>query len=207
VDSAGNLYVADSFNQIIRKLMRVGTNWVVTTLAGLTGSSGSAEGPGSSARFYFPTGVAVDGAGNLYVSDTYNNTIRKLTPVATNRFVTTLGGMAGSYGTDDGAGSAARFSNPNGVAVDSAGNLYVVDFYFNTIRKGYAPPKILNFGFTGGQFRFDLTGPPGLSVIVEASIDLASWLPVSTNIFTGMLHFSDTDSGLTFNRFYRARLP
>src|SRR5262245_11415827 len=97
--------------------------------------------------------------------------------------VTTLGGMPGFYGTANGAGSDARFSNPSGIAVDSAGNLYVADFYFNTIRKGYPPPKILNFGFIGGQFRFDLTGPAGLSVTVEASSDLLSWLPIWTNTF------------------------
>jgi len=57
--------------------------------------------------------------------------------------VTTLGGMAGIYGTADGRGSAARFCNPNGVAVDGAGNVYVADFYFNTIRVGYPPPMIL----------------------------------------------------------------
>src|SRR6185436_10389375 len=105
--------------------------------------------------------------GNLYVTDAYNNTIRKLTLTGTNWMVTTLGGMAGRYGTADGTGNAARFSNPAGVAVDSAGNIYVADFYFNTIRKGYPPPRILNAGFVAGQFRFDLTAPPGQSVVVE----------------------------------------
>jgi len=83
--------------------------------------------------------------------------------------------MTGFYGAVDGTGSAARFSNPNGVAVDNAGNIYVADFYFNTIRKGYPPPKIFNFGFIGGQFRFDLTGPTGQVVVVETSPDLVSW--------------------------------
>jgi DNA-binding beta-propeller fold protein YncE len=118
--------------------------------------------------------------------------------------VTTLGGMAGFYGTADGAGSIARFSNPSGIAVDNAGNLYVADFYFSTIRKGYPPPKISNFGLVAGQFRFDLTAPPGQPVIVEASPDLMSWLPIWTN--TSPFSLSDPQSGNFSNRFYRAQL-
>src|SRR5436190_7493883 len=114
--------------------------------------------------------------------------------------------MAGIYGTAEGAGSAARFSNPNGVAVDSAGNVYVADFYFNTIRVGYPPPLILEPAFIGGQFRFNLTGPSEQSVIVEATADLVNWLPISTNTFTGPLNFNDPQSGLYSNRFYRAHL-
>ena len=97
----------------------------------------SADGIGSAARFIYPSGIAVDNATNLYVADSYNNTIRKLAPIGTNWVVTTLGGIPGFHGTADGTGSTARFSNPNGVAVDGDGNLYVADFYFNTIRKGY----------------------------------------------------------------------
>jgi hypothetical protein len=92
------------------------------------------------------------------------------------------------------------------VALDSAGNLYVADYFLSTIRKGYPPPKILNFGFISGQFRFDLTGPPGLSVIVEASPDLTTWLPIATNTFTGSLSFSDPQSGASPSRFYRAQV-
>ncbi len=69
VDSAGNVYVADLDNHTIRKVTPVGTNWVVTTLAGLAGSSGSADGTNSAARFNVPAGVAVDSAGNVYVAD------------------------------------------------------------------------------------------------------------------------------------------
>ena len=77
VDSAGNVYVADTSNHTIRKVTPAG---VVTTLAGLAGNSGSADGTGSAARFYLPCGVAVDSAGNVYVADTGNHTIRKVTP-------------------------------------------------------------------------------------------------------------------------------
>ena len=135
VDTNGNVYVADTVNHTIREMTPVGTNWVVTTLAGLAGSPGSADGTGSAARFNNPGGVAVDSAGNLYVADAGNNTIRKVTPVGTNWVVTTLAGLAGSPGSADGTDSAAQFNQPYGVAVDSAGNVYVADTCNDTIRK------------------------------------------------------------------------
>jgi hypothetical protein len=130
VDSAGNVYVADTENDTIRKVTPGG---VVTTLAGLAASPGSADGAGSAARFSWPMGVAVDSAGNLYVTDYSNDTIRKLTADGT---VTTLAGQANSSGTADGTGSAAQFSFPYGVVVDSAGNVYVADTQNSTIRIG-----------------------------------------------------------------------
>jgi sugar lactone lactonase YvrE len=132
LDTNGNVYVADTYNYTIRKMTPVGTNWVVTTLAGLAGLAGSADGMGTAARFNEPNGVAVDNAGNLYVTDLKNHTIREVTPAG---MVTTLAGLAGSYGSADGTGTAARFANPYGVAVDSAGNVYVTDSGNSTIRK------------------------------------------------------------------------
>ncbi len=135
LDSVGNLYVTDTGNHTIRKVAPVGTNWVVTTLAGKAGSPGSADGTNSAARFNTPLGVALDSAGNLYVADFNNDTIRKVTPVGTNWVVTTLAGKAGSPGSADGTNSAARFNGPTGVTVDSAGNAYVSDYGNDTIRK------------------------------------------------------------------------
>ena len=129
VDSAGNVFVADSLNHTIRKITSAG---VVTTLAGTAGSSGSTDGTGSAARFSQPEGVAVDSAGNVFVADSNNFTIRKVTSAGV---VTTLAGLAGSGGSADGTGSAARFSQPQGVAVDSAGNVFVADASNYTIRK------------------------------------------------------------------------
>ncbi len=129
VDRGGNVYVGDSGNRTIRKISPAGD---VTTLAGLAGQLGSADGTGSSARFHNPRGVAVDSAGNLYVADSWNHTIRKVTPSGE---VTTLAGQAGARGSADGTGSAARFNEPSGVAVDRAGNVYVAEPRNNTVRK------------------------------------------------------------------------
>src|ERR1022692_2587578 len=108
------------------------TPYTFTTLAGLAGNYGSADGTGSAARFDYPDGLAVDGAGNIYVADTYNHTIRKVTPAGV---VTTLAGLAGFSGSANGTGSVARFYFPDGVAVDTNGNVYVADTYNYTIRK------------------------------------------------------------------------
>jgi sugar lactone lactonase YvrE len=129
VDSSGNVFVADSSNHTIRKVTSSG---VVTTLAGLAGSSGSSDGTGSAARFNNPFGIAVDSSGNVFVADTSNRTIRKVTSAGV---VTTLAGSAGNSGSADGTGSAARFNNPNGIAADTAGNLFVADTSNRTIRK------------------------------------------------------------------------
>jgi sugar lactone lactonase YvrE len=129
LDGDGNLYVADDNEHTIRKRSTDGT---VTVFAGLAGSSGSANGTGSAARFKFPLGVAVDSGGNVFVADSGNNTIRKITPTG---LVTTLAGRAGTFGTNDGTGSAARFSYPNDVVVDNAGNVFVADLSNFTIRR------------------------------------------------------------------------
>jgi len=129
VDGAGNVYVADSFNETIRKITPAG---VVSTLAGAAASRGDADGTGGSARFNYPAGVAVDGAGNVYVADAYNDTIRKITP---GGVVTTLAGSAGISGSNDGTGIYALFNQPIGLTADGAGNVYVADTGNATIRK------------------------------------------------------------------------
>lgn len=129
VDAAGNLYVADSMNDTIRKITATGA---VTTFAGTAGLSGSANGNGATARFNLPTGLAIDGTGNVYVSDTTNNLIRKITATGD---VTTLAGLDGVSGSQDGTGGTAFFNHPNGLTIDSAGNLYVADTGNSVIRK------------------------------------------------------------------------
>ncbi len=145
VDSAGNVYVADSYNCTIRKITAGG---VVTTLAGRAGMSGATDGTGNAARFDWPTGIAVDPAGTLYVTDTPNSTVRKIT---TGGVVTTLAGAAGMQGWTDGAGSAARFSTPFGLGLDGAGNVFVVDFFNSAIRKISPGGEVTTFAGLGLQ--------------------------------------------------------
>jgi len=125
-DSAGNVFVADSYT--IRKISPAGE---VSTLAGLAGYPGSADGPGDKARFSWPAGIAVDSADNLYVADRY--TIRKITPAG---WVTTLAGVYGRGGSADGLSGKALFSDQEkGIAVDGAGAVYVADAFNHAIRK------------------------------------------------------------------------
>ena len=135
VDSSGNLYTAEILNHTVRKITPMGTNWVVSTIAGLAGVPGSADGTNSDARFDHPNGVTIDGAGNLFVVDHYNHTIRKIALLGTNWVVSTVAGLAGYRNHDDGTNSDARFFSPTGIAVDDAGNLNVTDTLNFTIRK------------------------------------------------------------------------
>jgi sugar lactone lactonase YvrE len=128
VDSAGNLYLGDNVQNTIQKVEPGGAP---SLLAGIPGVAGSTDGPGTSATFNTPTGVAVDSAGNVYVADTGNSTIRMISPSGT---VTTLAGTAGTLGSTDGTGPAALFFNPFGVSVDSNGIVYVADTNNSTIR-------------------------------------------------------------------------
>jgi streptogramin lyase len=129
VDSAGNVYVADTGNDEIRKITPAGA---VTTLAGMPGQSGSTDGTGSAARFGAAVGVAVDSAGNVYVADRNNDEIREISP---SGVVTTLAGIAGDVGSHNGPESTATFDFPTSVAVDNAGNVYVSEYRNNDVRK------------------------------------------------------------------------
>jgi hypothetical protein len=152
-DGNGNVYVADTGNSTIRKIAAGGA---VTTFAGVAGVAGSSDGTGPSARFNAPLGVAVDNVGNVYVADTNNNTIRKITAGGT---VTTLAGTAGQTGSGDGAGGSARFNGPYAVAVDASGNVYVADHTNGTIRKIDTSDTVSTLAGTAGQLGFtDGTG-------------------------------------------------
>jgi streptogramin lyase len=135
IDVGGNLYLTDTGNDTIRKLIPLGTNWVASTIAGQAGIPGSADGTNSGAHFASPYGLAVDTVGNLYVADTGNATLRKLSPAGTNWVVTTIAGLAGNYGYLDGTNSGAHFYEPLGLAVNPAGAIFVADYFNNCIRE------------------------------------------------------------------------
>ncbi|GAL84278.1 endoglucanase-like protein [Sporocytophaga myxococcoides] len=128
-DAAGNIYVVDYYNHKIRKITPAG---IVTTLAG-SGSLGSADGMGIAASFNFPTGIVLDAAGNIYITDSGNHKIRKITP---GGVVSTFAG-SGDWRPlgDDGLGTSASFDNPKGITIDASGNLYVADMMNRKIRK------------------------------------------------------------------------
>ena len=130
VDATGNIYTADPLNSVIRKTPPEGI--MAKVFAGTMGVHGNADGPGLSASFSAPRGLAVDLAGNVYVADPGNHTIRKITPGGT---VITIAGIAGSAGDTDGPITSATFNKPTALAVDPAGNIYVADFGNQAVRK------------------------------------------------------------------------
>ena len=133
LDKAGNIYIADNGNAVIRKITPAG---VVTTVAGIAGFPGNVDGDVNTARFYYVSDMVVDSGGNLFVLDSASvSTIRK---VSTNGLVTTFAGhQVGTFGGyADGVGTNAGVpSSPFGMTIDAADNLYVADFYNNSIRK------------------------------------------------------------------------
>jgi sugar lactone lactonase YvrE len=182
IDTAGNLYVADTSNNTIRKITVTVPYFypvsVVTTLAGQAGVTGSSDGSGTAARFNHPAGVAVDTTGNVYVADTDNNEIREVTAAGV---VSTLAGRAGNAGSADGSGSAASFNGPSGIVADATGNLYVADTLNHTIRKVTSAGVVTTIagitsasGFadaTGSAARFH--GPQGLALDASGNLFVA----------------------------------
>ncbi len=186
VDGTGNLYVTDTSTSIIRKITQAG---VVTTLAGMAGVTGAADGTGPAAKFNHPQDLAVDTVGNLYVADSGNNTIRMITP---GGVVTTIGGVAGIVGSEDGIGAAARFNNPTGVAVDTSGNLYVTGYNNSAVRKAQLASIPVITAQPVGQ-----TLTPGSNV--QFSVSATSILPLTYQWYVNGSPFSGaTGNTLSF---------
>ena len=150
VDASGNLYVSDVGNALVRKVTPTG---VVSTVAG-SGAAGFAEGIGAAASFNFNLGVTVDASGTVYVGDTGNRRIRKVTP---GGVVTTLAG-SGATAYADGTGAAASFGAPYGVAADATGSVYVADYLNRRIRKVTSSGVVTTVAGSGTQDVVDGTG-------------------------------------------------
>jgi secreted PhoX family phosphatase len=171
------------------------------------------DGTNGAARFAEPSGVAVDSHGNVYVADTYNATIRLVAPSGTNWVVTTLVGLAGSQGTNDGTGNLGLLNQPNGLAVDGAGNLFIADTGNDTIRKGFPAssvprPVLQTPSVRAGQFGFGITGLPNLAVVVQSSSNLIQWQNVSGNyyVLVNGTNFYPGPNPPQSNQFYRVQV-
>jgi sugar lactone lactonase YvrE len=137
LDTNGNLYVADEGSETIRKINAKG---VVSTLAGAVRERGYADGQGATAKFNAPTGVTIDKAGSIYVTDSRNASIRKISPTGD---VITMAGRVRHDGNADGIGAAAQFSHPFALTADKRGNLFVADTGNETVRKIYPNGKVV----------------------------------------------------------------
>ena len=206
VDDFTNIFVTDYAGGAIRKITPIGKDWVVTTIAGSFGSSGSSDGEGANARFNGPTGIALDREGSLWISDSGNQTLRKLVPRGTNWMVTTVAGSAGLPGAADGYGASAGFRMPGGIAVDSALNLYIADTGNDTIRFGQPVPSlqiisvdgrpILSWSASASNFALEsgLLAPDG-----------SSWVPIVEGVTATPSGFFFTNNEVSSPLFYRLR--
>ncbi|CAI2719302.1 NHL domain-containing protein [Nitrospina watsonii] len=178
-DKQGNLYIADRENHVVRK---VDTNGIITTVAG-TGSAGYSgdKGPATEAQLDLPSDMAVDNAGNLYISDRSNNVIRKVTP---DGIITTYAGTGDDgYNGDNMPALRANLDKPFGLTVDNAGNLYIADRGNNRIRKVDAESGLIStiagdggfffIGDNGPAYRASIAGPTDVAVDDEGNVYIA----------------------------------
>jgi uncharacterized protein (TIGR03437 family) len=185
VDGSGNLYIADTGNHRVRK---VSTDGTIATIAGsgTAGFSGDG-GKATSAQLYGPWNVAVDGSGNLIVSDTYNSRIRKVTPDGV--IATIAGNGSAGYSGDGGPAATASLSQPHGLAFDSNGNLFVADYLNSRIRRidTYGVITTVAGNRTRGFFSSD--GPSGDG---GPAVDAELWQPSGVTVDrSGYLYFAD----------------
>ncbi|MBI4910360.1 MAG: hypothetical protein HY820_42475 [Acidobacteria bacterium] len=180
VDSNGNLYIADTLNSRIR---RVGSDGIIRTFAG-NGSVGYGGdgGAGTAAALYFPAGVAVDGSGAVYIGDTGNSRIRKVTP---DGIIQTIAGNGDEgFSGDGGPATDASLTEPQGLAVDSAGNLFIADTTNNRVRRVASNGTITTVAGTGASGFSGDDGPA-----TSARLDTPTSVAVDAN---GVLYIADT---------------
>ena len=146
MDATGTIFVGDFRSHTVRTITPTGT---VSTLAGQMGTPGIADGTGSAALFQYPSGVALDTSGTVYVTDAENDTVRVVAP---GGVVTTLAGKAGRTSSVNGVGADARFEDPFATAVDLSGNIYVADSAAHVIRKINPAAVVTTFAGSPGRF-------------------------------------------------------
>ncbi len=169
VDAAGNLYIADTFNARVLKVTPDGTSSTVAG-NGLTGFSGDG-GPATNASLNFPSGIAVDAAGNLYVADYFNRRVRKVGP---DGVITSLAGNGlFKYAGDNGPAASAALNVPSAVAVDSAGNLYIADRDNQRVRKVGPDGTIVTLAGNGAA-GFSGDGGPAGSASLNTPVGVAA---------------------------------
>jgi sugar lactone lactonase YvrE len=206
LDSATNLFVTDFLNHTIRKITPGGT---VSTIAGLAGAWGSADGTNSAARFFQPQGIYAADAATLFVVDSGSQTLRKLSASGTNWVVSTVAGLPGTAGSADGTGPAAQFYFPAGVALDGAGYLYIGDSANNTIRTTRVVPPLLQYSIAANQLV--LTWPAYLlDFVLESTGTLspgALWTPLTNGIAAAGDNLVLTNNVGGAAAFYRLHKP
>jgi len=201
-DSRGNLFVSDANNDTIRKIT---TSGVVTTFAGTAGQDGTADGNLATARFRSPAELAFDKKGNLFVADSFNQTIRK---ISTNGTASTVCGAAGISGADSGANGVGRLFNPYGIVVAADGSLVVADTYNELVRTVIVPFK-LAFQLTGATHTVTLSWDAviGKKYQVQSKSDLtAAWLNFGPPLTATDFSLSATDNSVTGTKVYRVLL-
>lgn len=166
VGSDGTIYVSDVGDNSIRT---VASNGTVSLFAGMPGHTGSNDGSATTARFNYPSALAFDGGGNLYVADFGNSVIRQISPAGN---VVTVAGLATIEGSTDGSGSTARFYTPNGIAIDGQGNVYIADTGNDTIRlaTGATPQSAASPSSTGGSASSSAGGGNLVNLSVRAMV-------------------------------------
>jgi sugar lactone lactonase YvrE len=199
-DVQGNLFVSDANNHTIRKITSAG---VVTTFAGAPGQDGIADGDLSSARFRSPAELVFDRKGNLFVADSFNQTIREISP---NGSVSTVTGAAGVIGANDGTNGGARFCNPYGLAVAADGSLVVADTYNEVLRIVLVPFK-LTLQISGATrvttISWDTIIGKQYQVQFKTDLSAAAWTNLGAALTATNLSLTATDSPAYSIRAYR----